>query len=232
MQGKWYHNFGKRLFDLFLVIPSLVLSAPVLALIAILVRIKLGAPIFFRQQRPGLHGRPFIILKFRTMANTRDAQGRLLPDVERLTPFGRLLRRTSLDELPELINVLTGDMSLVWPRPLLVRYLDRYTPEQFHRHNIRPGITGWAQINGRNELDWDDRFKLDLWYIHNLSLWLDIKILAMTTWKILASEGVLEEAGGAFPEFWGAQGPPPDGPQAFPADERERLVTSRETVQL
>uniref|UniRef100_UPI002ACEFDF9 sugar transferase n=1 Tax=Chloroflexus sp. TaxID=1904827 RepID=UPI002ACEFDF9 len=153
-----YRRYGKRLLDLILVIPALIVLAPVMAVIALLVRIKLGPGVFFRQRRPGLHGRPFTMLKFRTMTDARDAQGRLLPDEQRLTPFGRFLRSTSLDELPELFCVLRGEMSLVGPRPLLMQYLDRYTPEQRRRHEVLPGITGLAQINGRNAISWEEKF--------------------------------------------------------------------------
>jgi sugar transferase EpsL len=198
-----YHRYGKRLLDLALTIPVLILLAPLLALLALLVRVKLGSPVFFRQQRPGLHGQPFTILKFRTMTNARDAQGNLLPDADRLTPFGQLLRSTSLDELPELILVLKGDMSLVGPRPLLMRYLDRYTLEQMHRHEAKPGITGWAQINGRNAISWENRFALDVWYVEHQSLWLDLKIIALTGWTILKGEDISQQGHATMPEFMG-----------------------------
>jgi sugar transferase EpsL len=185
-----YRTFGKRLLDLALTIPALILLAPVLGLVALLVRLKLGAPILFRQQRPGLLGQPFTILKFRTMTNARDAQGNLLHDEDRLTPFGQFLRSTSLDELPELFNVLKGEMSLVGPRPLLMRYLDRYSPEQMRRHEAKPGITGWAQVNGRNALTWERKFDLDVWYVDHQSLWLDLRIIALTGRKIIIREGI------------------------------------------
>src|SRR5512137_564700 len=169
---------GKRLFDLVLAGLALIVVAPLLALIALMVRFKLGVPVLFCQQRPGLHGRLFTLLKFRTMTKACDAQGSLLPDAERLTRFGRLLRSTSLDELPELFNVLRGEMSLVGPRPLLVQYLGRYSTEQARRHDVLPGLTGWAQINGRNALSWDEKFACDLWYVDHRSLWLDVRILA------------------------------------------------------
>ena len=197
------HSFGKRLFDLVLTVPALVLFSPVLVVLAIFVRLKLGSPILFRQIRPGLNERPFNILKFRTMTDTRGADGVLLSDAERLTRFGRFLRATSLDELPELFNVLKGDMSLVGPRPLLMQYLERYTPEQARRHEVRPGITGWAQVNGRNAITWEEKFKLDVWYVDNWSLWLDIKIIAMTIWKILKREGISQPGQATMEEFKG-----------------------------
>jgi sugar transferase EpsL len=197
---------SKRLFDITLTLPALMLLLPVLIIITLLVRIKHGPPILFCQQRPGRHGKPFTLLKFRTMTDVRDVTGQLLPDAERLTPFGQFLRCTSLDELPELINVLKGDMSLVGPRPLLMQYLDRYTPEQARRHEVRPGITGWAQINGRNALSWEDKFKLDVWYVDHLSLWLDLKILMLTAWKVLRREGISQDGHATMPEFEGIPG--------------------------
>ena len=198
-----YRTFGKRLLDLALTIPALILLSPVLGLLALLVRLKLGAPILFRQQRPGLLGQPFTILKFRTMSNARDAQGNLLHDKDRLTPFGQFLRSTSLDELPELCNVLKGEMSLVGPRPLLMRYLDRYSPEQTRRHKVKPGITGWAQVNGRNALTWERKFDLDVWYVDRQSLWLDLKIIALTGLKIIIREGITPEGYATGYEFMG-----------------------------
>ena len=182
---------------------GLLLCAPILAVIALLVRLKLGSTVLFRQQRPGLHGKPFTLYKFRTMTNARDADGNLLPDAERLTNFGRFLRRTSLDELPELINVLKGDMSLVGPRPLRMKYLVRYTPFQARRHEVRPGITGWAQINGRNAIEWEKKFELDVWYVDNMSLWLDLRIIATTLLKIIRREGISAEGYATVPEFMG-----------------------------
>jgi sugar transferase EpsL len=199
-----YRMFGKRLLDLALTIPALILFAPLLALLALLVRLKLGSPVLFRQQRPGLHGQPFTILKFRTMTNDRDDQGNLLPDAERLTPFGRFLRNTSLDELPELFNVLRGDMSLVGPRPLLMRYLDRYTSEQMRRHEVRPGITGWAQVNGRNAVTWEQKFALDVWYVDNWSLWLAMTNIILTFLKVLTCEGISQPGHATMEEFMGA----------------------------
>ncbi len=163
----------------------------------------MGAPVLFRQTRPGLRGKPFIMYKFRTMTDERDPQGNLLPDEQRLTRLGRFLRSTSLDELPELINVLKGDMSLVGPRPLLMKYLDRYTPEQFRRHEVKPGITGWAQVNGRNALTWEEKFKLDVWYVDNWNLWLDFKILLMTLVKVFRREGIGHGSQATMPEFRG-----------------------------
>jgi sugar transferase EpsL len=179
----------KRAFDLVITIPASIVFSPAILLIALLVRFKLGKPVIFRQQRPGLHGKPFTIYKFRTMSNARDAEGNLLPDAERLTRLGRFLRSTSLDELPEIFNVLKGDMSLVGPRPLLMHYLERYTPEQMRRHEVKPGITGWAQVNGRNAISWDQKFAMDLWYVDHLSLWVDLKIITLTLWAVLKREG-------------------------------------------
>lgn len=196
---------SKRLFDLMLTALALIILSPVLVVIAFLVRVRLGSPVLFRQQRPGLRGRPFILLKFRTMTDARDADGNLLPDEQRLTSFGRFLRRTSMDELPELLNVLKGDMSLVGPRPLLMQYLDRYTSEQMRRHEVKPGITGWAQINGRNALSWEDKFALDVWYIDHLSLWLDLRIILLTIWKVLRREGISQAGFATMPEFMGNQ---------------------------
>ncbi len=181
---------AKRLLDLLLTATALPVVVPILVAVALLVRIKLGEPVFFRQQRPGLNAAPFTIFKFRTMNDARDSSGRLLPDAERLTSFGRFLRSTSLDELPELINVLRGDMSLVGPRPLLMEYLDRYTPEQARRHDVRPGITGWAQVHGRQDIPFSRRLELDVWYVDHHSLWLDLKILFLTLGHALRSSGV------------------------------------------
>jgi len=195
----------KRILDLGLVIPGLMASFPLLFCIVLSVRLKLGSPVFFSQERPGLGGKPFKLYKFRTMTNARGANGALLPDVARLTSFGRFLRATSLDELPELFNVLKGHMSLVGPRPLLMQYLDRYTPEQSRRHEVKPGLTGWAQINGRNAITWEEKFKLDVWYVDNRSLWLDIKIIGMTIWKILKREGINQPGQATMEEFKGTR---------------------------
>jgi len=194
----------KRLFDVGVALACLIMSAPLTAVIAAMIAVKMGGPVLFRQQRPGLLGRPFILLKFRTMTDACDAQGKLLPDAERLMPFGRFLRNTSLDELPELFNVLKGEMSLVGPRPLLIQYLDRYTPEQARRHEVKPGITGWAQINGRNELTWEQKFALDVWYVDHQSMWLDLKIMALTIWKTLRREGISQPGQATAEEFMGS----------------------------
>lgn len=199
-----YDSTGKRIFDLVFATVAMVGLSPILVVVATLVRFKLGKPILFRQQRPGLQGKPFLVYKFRTMTEARDAQGNLLPDGERLTPLGRFLRSTSLDELPELINVLKGEMSLVGPRPLLMQYLERYTPEQMCRHEVKPGITGWAQVNGRNALTWEQKFALDLWYVDHQSLWVDLKIMALTIWKILRREGISQPGQATAEEFMGS----------------------------
>jgi lipopolysaccharide/colanic/teichoic acid biosynthesis glycosyltransferase len=198
-----YARWGKRLLDLSLTIPALILLAPVLAMLAALVRVRLGAPVLFLQQRPGLNSLPFTICKFRTMNDARDERGDLLPDVLRLTRFGRFLRSTSLDELPELINVLRGEMSLVGPRPLLMRYLERYSDEQKRRHEVRPGITGWAQVNGRNAITWEQKFAYDVWYIDHCSLKLDVQILARTLVKIVRREGISQAGQATMEEFRG-----------------------------
>ena len=193
----------KRLFDLALTLPGLLLVSPLLLVTAGLVRIFHGSPVIFRHTRPGYRGVPFTLYKFRTMSNARDAQGNLLPDEKRLTPLGKFLRATSLDELPELFNVVRGEMSLIGPRPLLMQYLDRYTPEQARRHAVLPGITGWAQINGRNNLSWEIKFELDVWYVDHWSIWLDIKILALTLWKVIKREGINEPGNATAREFMG-----------------------------
>lgn len=179
--------------------------SPCLVLLPVLIRIKLGAPVLFWQCRPGLHGSPFRMVKFRTMTDERGPDGELLPDGERLTPFGRVLRSSSLDELPELWNVLKGEMSLVGPRPLLMEYLPLYSPEQSRRHDVRPGITGWAQINGRNAISWDERFRLDLWYVDHWSLALDVRILLMTVGKVLKRSDVSHGGHVTMPEFMGSE---------------------------
>ena len=185
MKNKIYAYFGKRIFDLALTIPGLVVLFPILAVTALLVRIILGSPVLFRQQRPGLNEKPFYLFKFRTMTDARDTSGTLLPDAERLTRFGRFLRATSLDELPELFNVLKGDMSLVGPRPLLMQYLELYTPEQARRHEVRPGITGWAQVNGRNAITWQQKFEYDVWYVKHVQFSLDLVIILKTIQKVV-----------------------------------------------
>jgi len=193
----------KRAFDVLIAAIGLVLFGPLMLVIASVVAIKMGRPVLLRQKRPGLHGKPFYLCKFRTMTNAVDAQGQVLPDEDRLTRIGAWLRSASLDELPELWNVVRGDMSLVGPRPLLVEYLELYTPEQARRHSVRPGITGWAQINGRNASSWSDRLAQDIWYVDNQSFWLDIKILCMTAWKVVARADVSHEGHATMPRFTG-----------------------------
>ncbi len=195
----------KRIFDVAASASALIVLGLPLLLIGLVVRMKLGSPVLFRQQRPGLHGRPFTMLKFRTMTDARDAFGNLLPDAERLTLFGRWLRSTSLDELPELINVLRGDMSLVGPRPLLMEYLPLYSAEQARRHEVRPGITGWAQINGRNALRWEEKFALDVWYVDNWSLGLDLRILALTVLRVVRRDGISAQGEATMPKFQGSR---------------------------
>jgi len=196
-------NLLKLLFDYGVAAIGLVVLSPVIVLTGVLVRIKLGAPVLFRQQRPGLQGRPFVLYKFRTMIEQRDGSGNLLPDQERLTPLGRLLRRLSLDELPQLINVIKGDLSLVGPRPLLTEYLPLYSPEQARRHEVKPGITGWAQVNGRNAISWDEKFRLDVWYVDHQTLWLDLRIVWMTVVKVLNGQGISEEGQATMVRFKG-----------------------------
>lgn len=192
---------AKRACDVVLASAALVVLSPVLAAIAAAIRVGMGSPVLFRQRRPGLAGRPFTILKFRTMTAGRDAEGNLLPDADRLTPLGRLLRSTSLDELPELWNVVRGDMSLVGPRPLLTEYLDHYTPEQSRRHDVRPGITGWAQVNGRNAQSWEDKLRQDVWYVDNASLLLDARILLRTLVQVLRRQGIASPGHATAPKF-------------------------------
>mgnify|MGYP001412605218 FL=1 len=199
----------KRTFDIAIVVLMAPLLVVVLALLAVVVRWRLGAPVFFTQIRPGLHGRPFRLIKFRSMTDARDARGVLLDDAERLTPFGRFLRASSLDELPEVMNVLVGEMSLVGPRPLLIDYLPLYNPEQARRHEVPPGITGWTQVNGRNALSWEQKFAFDTWYAENHSLWLDIKILALTAGKVLRRDGISAAGEATMPKF---EGSPPQAP--------------------
>lgn len=191
----------KRIFDIVVAGSLFIALVPVLPLLAILIRICLGAPVIFRQMRPGLKGRHFELLKFRTMLDLKGLDGEPLPDVERMTRLGNLLRSLSLDELPELVNVLKGEMSLVGPRPLLMEYLELYSPEQARRHDVLPGITGWAQINGRNTIDWESRFELDVWYVEHRNLWLDIKILFLTLHKVIKREGISSEGHVTMPKF-------------------------------
>jgi sugar transferase EpsL len=195
----------KRIFDVILSATALAVLSPLLLAIVLALRCTTGSPVLWRQIRPGLRGRPFTILKFRTMSSETDVQGTLLPDADRLGKFGILLRRTSLDELPELINVLRGEMSLVGPRPLLMQYLSRYTAVQMRRHEAKPGITGWAQIHGRNAITWEQKFTLDVWYVDNRSFWLDLKILCVTLWKVLKREGISEAGQATMSEFMGSR---------------------------
>ena len=198
----------KRVIDVVLVLVGMVLLAPLFAVLAWKVRRDVGSPVFFRQSRPGRHGEVFDLLKFRTMNDGRGPDGELLSDQQRLTAFGRWLRSTSLDEIPEMVNVLKGEMSLVGPRPLLVEYLDLYTPEQARRHEVRPGITGWTQVNGRNDLSWDEKFALDTWYVDHRSLWLDVRILLRTLWVMVTRRGVSMEGSVTSVPFEGTGGEP------------------------
>jgi lipopolysaccharide/colanic/teichoic acid biosynthesis glycosyltransferase len=193
----------KRVVDIAGASVGIILVAPVLLVVSLLVLLTMGRPVLFRQQRPGLRGKPFTLYKFRTMRDARTASGELLPDDLRLTTFGKWLRSTSLDELPELFNVLKGEMSLVGPRPLLMEYLPRYSPEQARRHEVKPGITGWAQVNGRNALTWEEKFRMDVWYVDHWNLWLDMKIVLLTIWKVLKREGINAEGCATMPVFTG-----------------------------
>jgi sugar transferase EpsL len=193
----------KRLFDLTLTIPLIILISPIILIITLLVLIIHGKPVIFKQIRPGFRGKPFTVYKFRTMNDSRDNEGNRLPDAQRLTSLGKFLRASSLDELPEFLNVLRGEMSLVGPRPLLIQYLERYSPEQARRHDVTPGITGWAQVNGRNAITWEDKFKLDLYYVDNWSLWFDLKIILMTLWKWIKREGINQPGHATAEEFMG-----------------------------
>ena len=197
---------SKRLLDLGLTLPGLVILSPLLVILAVAVRISFGRPVMFTQLRAGYLGRPFYVYKFRSMTDQRDTDGELLPDDQRLTRMGRFLRSTSLDELPELFNVVKGEMSLVGPRPLLVQYLERYSTEQARRHDVLPGVTGWAVINGRNALTWEEKFQLDVWYVDHRSFMLDIKILLTTIWKVLIREGISQPGQATAEEFMGSQG--------------------------
>ncbi len=199
----------KQLADRLAALLALLLLAPLLLLVALLVRWRLGAPVLFRQQRPGLGGRPFQLLKFRTMTSQRDSSGALLPDAQRLTPLGRWLRSTSIDELPELINILLGEMSFIGPRPLLMQYLPLYSPEQARRHQVRPGFSGWAQINGRNALSWEQKFRLDVWYVDHQSFWLDLRIFLATIWIVLQRDGISAAGEATMAPFTGSSTCPP-----------------------
>lgn len=219
----------KRLFDIVLSVLLLVLLSPLMLVVALLVLLLIGTPIFFRQERPGLHGRPFTLTKFRTMTDATGPDGERLSDAERLTSFGKFLRASSLDELPELWNVAVGDMSLVGPRPLLMQYLPLYSAEQRRRHDVRPGITGWAQINGRNALTWPEKFALDVWYVDHLSLWLDLKILFLTVRQVLVRDGISAAGEATMPPFLGdnASGPAKISPKRRSRPHRSRRVPSR-----
>lgn len=196
----------KRLFDLMITIPGLIILSPILCIISICIWLVEGRPIFFRQARPGLHGKIFTVYKFRTMRIKKDDKGNDLPDAERISPLGRFLRSSSLDELPQLYNILRGEMSLVGPRPLLIAYLNRYTPEQARRHDVIPGIIGWAQVNGRNAISWEEKFRLDVWYVDHFSLWLDIQIFFLSIWKVFIHEGITQPGHASAEEFMGIQG--------------------------
>ena len=204
-KASFYEKYIKRLMDIVLSGSALIVLSPVLLVTAILVRTKLGSPVIFCQERPGKDEKVFKLYKFRSMTDARDENGELLPDSVRLTRFGKLLRSTSLDELPELWNILRGDMSIVGPRPLLVRYLPRYNEEQKHRHDVRPGLTGWAQVNGRNAISWEEKFRLDVWYVENLSFWVDMKTIFLTVKKVFCREGISSETAATMEEFMGTK---------------------------
>jgi len=193
----------KRILDFVLSIIIMLVCLPVMLIVGLIIFLTEGRPIFFFHERPGKDGQPFKLIKFRSMRNARDAEGNLLPDGERITNFGNFIRKTSIDELPEFINVLRGEMSLVGPRPLLMQYVDRYSPQQFRRHEVLPGITGWAQVNGRNAISWNEKFMLDIWYIDHWSVWLDIKILLLTVWKVISGEGISQPGRATMDEFKG-----------------------------
>ena len=199
----WYRKFGKRVLDIVLSAIALIVLLPIALIVAVIIRIGIGSPVIFRQVRAGLHGKPFVLYKFRTMLDLRDEQGNLLPDEQRLTKLGKYIRRLSLDEIPELWNVLKGDMSLVGPRPLLMEYLPLYTPEQARRHAVKPGMAGPVIMSGRNLLNWEEKFKVDVWYVDNVSLWTDLKILALTALKVLKGEGVSAPGCDTAPKFTG-----------------------------
>lgn len=201
----FYEKYIKRLLDFTLSFLALIILSPVLLVTALLVRIKLGSPIVFHQERPGKSEKIFQLYKFRSMTEKCDENGNLLPDDQRLTRFGQILRSTSLDELPELLNILRGDMSIVGPRPLLVKYLPLYNEEQRHRHDVRPGLTGWAQVNGRNAISWEEKFKLDVWYVGHISFWVDVKVILMTVKKVFCRDGISSETSVTMEEFSGAK---------------------------
>jgi len=200
MKG-WYRKCGKRIFDIVVSAVALIVLSPIALMVAVAIRVRMGSPVIFRQVRAGLRGKPFVLYKFRTMLDLRDEEGNLLPDEQRLTNLGKLIRRLSLDEIPELWNVLKGDMSLVGPRPLLMEYLPLYTPEQARRHEVKPGMAGPVIMSGRNLLDWEQKFKLDVWYVDHLSFLLDLKILILTFWNVLKQEGISHEGHVTMPRF-------------------------------
>ena len=204
-KSKFYEKYLKRLMDILLSAAGLILLSPVFLVTAVLVRLKLGSPVIFRQARPGRNGEIFHLYKFRSMTDARDVDGNLLPDEVRLTSFGKKLRASSLDELPELLNILRGDMSIVGPRPLLVKYLPLYNEEQRHRHDVRPGLTGWAQVNGRNSVTWEDKFRLDLWYVQNMSFLVDMKIILLTVRSVLRRDGISSDTAVTMEEFTGTK---------------------------
>ena len=214
---------SKRLFDLLVASFGGLLISPFLLLVAVLVRIIHGKPVLFRQKRPGYRGRPFIVYKFRTMTGQTGPDGKLLPDAERLTGLGRFLRASSIDDLPQLFNILRGEMSLVGPRPLLMQYLERYSPEQMRRHDVLPGMTGWAQVNGRNAITWERKFALDVWYVDHRSLGLDLKILALTLWKSLQREGISQPGQATMEEFMGSR----DVPASADHSQHEASIVDR-----
>jgi len=201
----FYARYGKRVLDVFLSLVALIFLMPVLLGLWVTSMAKIGRPVLFRQKRPGRNAEVFEMMKFRTMRDDRGPDGELLPDEKRLIPYGRFLRSSSLDELPEIFNVLRGEMSLVGPRPLLIRYLERYSPQQARRHEARPGITGWAQVNGRNAISWEQKFEFDVWYVDNVSLWLDLKIIGMTFQKVLKRSDISADSHATMPEFMGKQ---------------------------
>ncbi len=199
----FYQNYGKRVFDLSLAIPALIVSVPVIGVAALMNRWKLGKPVLFRQQRPGKNEVPFVLFKFRSMTQQRGSDGKLLSDGQRLGMYGKLLRKTSVDELPSLWNVIRGDLSLVGPRPLLMQYIDRYNLTQRRRHEVSPGITGWAQVHGRNSVPWEQRLALDVWYVDNVGFWLDLRILCKTVWLVVRRKGISADSSQTMPEFMG-----------------------------
>ena len=227
MKSRKFQFVVKRVVDVIVSAIGIVLAAPIMLAVAVAVRLSMGKPVLYAQLRPGLHEQPIRVWKFRTMTDQRGPDGVLLPDSERLTRVGRFLREHSLDELPQLFNILIGNMSVVGPRPLLSRYLPRYTTRQRRRQRVKPGITGWAQVNGRNALDWQSRLEFDVWYVENFSLLLDFRIMLLTCGRLLTRQGVLAGAGAELDEYWGPGGPPSDGPRAFPVEAAERWVEAR-----